>query len=80
MKYAEHAHTPFWHTKIINYEKNAKYMYLTPGLPSGGRPGACLHIYGEYVKYAEYGTVLPVTMKYVKYDVCPASNNEICKI
>ncbi len=43
-----------------------------PGLPAAGRPGAVLHI------YVEYGTVLPVTMKYVYYviyDVCSASNS-----
>ncbi len=61
-KYAEYAHTHFWH-KIWN--KNAEYVYLTPSLPAAGRPGAFLHIYAEYVKYAEYGTVLPVTMKYL---------------
>jgi hypothetical protein len=31
-----------------------------PGLPAAGRPDAFLHIYAECVKYAEYGTILPV--------------------
>jgi hypothetical protein len=64
-----------WHNKFIKYEKNAEYLYLTLGLPSEGRQGASLHIFAEYVKYAEYGIVLPVTMKYIQYDVCPASNS-----
>jgi hypothetical protein len=60
-KYAEYAHAPFWHKKIVKHEKNAKYVYLTLCLPAAGRPGVKvqnMQNITKYVEYAEYGSAV----------------------
>ncbi len=47
--------------KIVKYEKKAKHVYLTPCLPTAGRPGVEVKIMqniSKYVEYAEYGSAL----------------------
>jgi hypothetical protein len=61
-KNMQNMHIPhFWYKKIVKYEKNAKYVYSTPGLPAAGRPGVKvknMQNITKYVDYAEYGLAL----------------------
>ncbi len=60
-KFAEYAHPHFRYKKIVKYEKNAKYFYLTSGLPTEGRPSVKvknMHNITKYVEYAENGSEL----------------------
>ena len=57
--------------KIVKHEKNAKYVYLTPGLPAAGRPGVKvqnMHNITKYVEYAEYG--LPLYLHSAAVEIC----------
>ncbi len=39
-KNMQNMHIPhLWYKKIVKYEKNAKYIYVTPDLPAAGRQG-----------------------------------------
>jgi hypothetical protein len=71
-KNMQNMHMPhFWYKKIVKYEKNANYVYLTPCLPAAGRSGLKflnMHNITKYVEYAEYG--LPLYLHSAAVEIC----------
>jgi hypothetical protein len=58
-KNMQNMHIPhFWYKQIVRYEKIAKYVYLTPGLPAAGRPGVKVKNMQNITKYVEYYDLL----------------------